>query len=93
MQLGAAWWFNDHQRGMTKHLSYLMENALLPGFVGMLTDSRSLGTFVRHDYFRRILCRIIGQWVEEGMYPADMKGLGEIVENISYYNTKRYFGL
>lgn len=90
VQLGAAWWFNDHQRGMMKHLSYLMENALLPGFVGMLTDSRSLGTFVRHDYFRRILCNAVGQYVESGEYPLEAGK--KLVNNICFQNAVEYFG-
>lgn len=90
VQLGAAWWFNDHQRGMMKHLSYLMENALLPGFVGMLTDSRSLGTFVRHDYFRRILCNAVGACVESGEYPLEAGK--KLVNNICFQNAVEYFG-
>ena len=90
VQLGAAWWFNDHQRGMTKHLSYLMENALLPGFVGMLTDSRSLGTFVRHDYFRRILCNAVGAYVENGEYPLEAGQ--KVVNDICFQNAVEYFG-
>ena len=90
VQLGAAWWFNDHERGMRTHLSYLMENALLAGFVGMLTDSRSLGTFVRHDYFRRILCDGIGEVVEKGEFPLSLAM--KVVEDICYGNAVNYFG-
>lgn len=90
VQLGAAWWFNDHERGMRKHLSYLMENGLLPGFVGMLTDSRSLGTFVRHDYFRRILCDAVGAYVERGEFP--MASAQKVVNDICFHNAVTYFG-
>ena len=90
VQLGAAWWFNDHERGMRKHLFYLMENGLLPGFVGMLTDSRSLGTFVRHDYFRRILCDAIGAFVERGEFP--MEAAQKVVNDIYFENAVTYFG-
>lgn len=90
VQLGAAWWFNDHERGMRTHLSYLMENALLAGFVGMLTDSRSLGTFVRHDYFRRILCDAVGAVVERGEFPLNLAV--KVVEDICYGNAVAYFG-
>ena len=65
----------------------------LSGFVGMLTDSRSFLSYTRHEYFRRILCNLIGGWVENGEYPDDMEILGEIVSDISYYNAKRYFKL
>ena len=90
VQLGAAWWFNDHERGMRKHLYYLMENGLLPGFVGMLTDSRSLGTFVRHDYFRRILCDTVGAFVERGEFP--MEAAQKVVNDIYFENAVTYFG-
>ena len=90
VQLGAAWWFNDHERGMRKHLAYLMENALLAGFVGMLTDSRSIGTFVRHDYFRRILCDGIGAYVERGEFPMELAK--KIVSDVCYGNAVQYFG-
>ena len=93
IQHGSAWWLNDTMEGMTAQIKTLAEVGLLGNFIGMLTDSRSFLSYTRHEYFRRLLCRIFGQWVEEGMYPNDMKTLGEIVENISYYNTKRYFKL
>ena len=91
VQHGSAWWFNDHFEGMTSQLTSLANLGYLAGFVGMLTDSRSFLSYPRHEYFRRILCRLLGQWVEEGMFPADMDTLGEIVENVSYKNAKRYF--
>ena len=93
IQHGAAWWFNDTLEGMTDQLKCLAEEGLLGRFLGMLTDSRSFLSYTRHEYFRRLLCRIIGEWVEDGQYPKDMKTLGQIVENISYNNAKEYFNL
>lgn len=91
VQFGAAWWFNDHERGMREHLYCLMENALLPGFVGMLTDSRSIGSFVRHDYFRRILCDRVGALVEKGEYP--LASARRLVDDICFGNAAGFFGL
>ena len=91
IQQGSAWWFNDHIKGMTDQITSLAALGNLSGFVGMLTDSRSFLSYTRHEYFRRILCNIIGGWVEKGEFPEDYKILGEIVENISYYNAVRYF--
>lgn len=91
IQHGSAWWFNDHKPGMQEHMTSLASLGLLSNFVGMLTDSRSFLSYTRHEYFRRILCEMIGQWVENGEYPKDMKILGKIVQDISYYNSKRYF--
>ncbi|MBQ6197237.1 MAG: glucuronate isomerase [Lachnospiraceae bacterium] len=90
IQLGAAWWFNDTFEGMSSQLKTLAEGGLLGNFIGMLTDSRSFLSYTRHEYFRRLLCRIIGQWVEEGMYPNDDKILGEIIEGICVKNVRRY---
>ena len=90
VQVGSAWWFNDHERGMRQHLTQMMENALLPGFVGMLTDSRSIGTFVRHDYFRRILCDVVGRYVESGEFPMHLAQ--NVVNDICYDNAVTYFG-
>lgn len=92
LQQGSAWWFNDHFQGMTDQLTSLANLGMLAGFVGMLTDSRSFLSYTRHDYFRRILCRLLGQWVEEGMYPADWDTLGQMVRNIGYNNAVNYFG-
>ncbi len=92
LQHGAAWWFNDHMAGMTEQMESVAGIGSLAGFVGMLTDSRSFLSYTRHEYFRRLLCRMFGQWVEEGMYPADMEALGQIVKDISYNNAVRYFG-
>ncbi|HMM32037.1 MAG TPA: glucuronate isomerase [Clostridia bacterium] len=92
MQHGSAWWFNDTKRGMEEQLKNLAESSVLPNFVGMLTDSRSFLSYTRHEYFRRILCNLLGTWVENGEYPRDMELLGEMVEDISYNNTVSYFG-
>jgi len=91
IQQGSAWWFNDHKTGMREHLISLANQGNLSGFVGMLTDSRSFLSYTRHEYFRRVLCNLIGYWVEGGGFPADMDTLSEIVRDISYYNAKRYF--
>lgn len=91
IQHGSAWWFNDHKTGMIDHMTTLANMGLLAGFVGMLTDSRSFISYTRHEYFRRILCDMLGKWVENGEYPADYTALGELVENISYNNALRYF--
>ena len=91
IQHGSAWWFEDHLDGMTAHLKTLASLGYLAGFVGMLTDSRSFLSYPRHEYFRRILCRILGEWVEEGLYPDDMDTLKDIVRAVSYGNAKRYF--
>ncbi len=91
MQLGSAWWFNDHIDGMTKQIKTLANVGLLSKFVGMLTDSRSFLSYVRHEYFRRLLCNIIGEWVEHGLYPNDEDLLKKIIEDICYYNAKTYF--
>ena len=91
IQHGSAWWFNDHFDGMSEQLKSLGALGYLAGFVGMLTDSRSFLSYPRHEYFRRILCRILGQWVEDGFYPEDYETLKEIVADISYRNAKKYF--
>lgn len=91
IQHGAAWWFNDHKTGMMEQMTSLANLGLLGNFVGMLTDSRSFLSYTRHEYFRRIMCELIGGWVENGEYPNDEKALKQIVEGISYYNCKNYF--
>ncbi len=91
IQQGSAWWFNDHKPGMEAQMVSLMSLGAMGTFNGMLTDSRSFLSYTRHEYFRRILCNLFGQMVEDGEYPADMKYLGRMVENISYYNTLHYF--
>ena len=92
IQHGSAWWFNDHFDGMCEQMKSQASMGYLAGFVGMLTDSRSFLSYPRHEYFRRILCRIFGEWVEEGFYPEDYDTLKEIVADISYRNAKEYFG-
>ena len=92
IQQGSAWWFNDHKTGMQEQMTSLASLGLLGNFIGMLTDSRSFLSYTRHEYFRRIMCELIGGWVENGEYPADYKVLEKIVKGISYNNTKRYFG-
>lgn len=91
MQHGAAWWFNDHDQGMRDQMKSLAAGGMLADFVGMLTDSRSFLSYARHDYFRRILCDVIGTWVENGEYPDDEEALKQIVQGICYNNAKRYF--
>lgn len=92
IQQGSAWWFNDHKPGMEAQMISLMSLGAMGTFNGMLTDSRSFLSYTRHEYFRRILCNLFGQMVEDGEYPADMVRLGKMVEDISYNNTCRYFG-
>ena len=92
IQQGSAWWFNDHKIGMRDQMLSLANLGNLSGFVGMLTDSRSFLSYTRHEYFRRILCDLIGDMVENGEFPADMETLSEIVKGISYNNAVRYFG-
>jgi glucuronate isomerase len=92
MQFGPPWWFNDHKAGILKHLETLANYGVLGEFVGMTTDSRSLASYPRHEYFRRLLCRALGQWVEDGEYPDDGDAMRKLVEGICYYNAKRYFG-
>lgn len=92
IQQGSAWWFNDNKTGMIKQMTSLANLGLLGNFIGMLTDSRSFLSYSRHEYFRRILCDLIGTWVENGEYPKDMKNLEKIVKGISYNNAVRYFG-
>ena len=93
IQHGSAWWFNDTKSGMEDQMKSLANLGLLGNFVGMLTDSRSFLSYARHDYFRRILCNLIGHWVENGEYPNDEAALKKIVEGICYNNAARYFGL
>ena len=92
IQHGAAWWFNDTRQGIISHLHSLSELYVLGNFIGMLTDSRSFLSYVRHDYFRRILCNYLSDVVNEGSYPLDYDALGKIAADISYYNAREYFG-
>lgn len=93
MQLGAAWWFCDHRDGILEQLKTLANTGVLGNFVGMLTDSRSFISYVRHDYFRRIFCSLIGEWAEEGEIPLDEEYLSEVVKQVCFYNAKQYFNI
>jgi glucuronate isomerase len=92
IQYGSGWWFLDQKDGIEKQLNALSNMGLLSRFVGMLTDSRSFLSYPRHEYFRRILCNLIGKDVENGELPNEPENLGKMVENICYYNAKEYFG-
>ncbi|WP_411679176.1 glucuronate isomerase [Clostridium thailandense] len=93
IQFGSAWWFVDNKEGMIEQMKTLANLGLLSRFVGMLTDSRSFLSYTRHEYFRRILCNLIGEWVENGEVPEDMELLGSIIQGIAYNNAKEYFGM
>ncbi|MCR5137911.1 MAG: glucuronate isomerase [Oscillospiraceae bacterium] len=93
IQHGSAWWFNDTKSGMEAQMKSLANLGLLGNFVGMLTDSRSFLSYARHDYFRRIFCNLVGNWVENGEYPDHEAVLKRIVEGVSYRNAARYFNL
>jgi len=90
IQFGPAWWYNDHYEGIVQQLLALSSYGLLSTSIGMTTDSRSIVSFVRHNYYRRILCNILGQWVEEGKLPNDWEFVSTMVKNISYYNIKNW---
>ena len=92
VQFGSGWWFLDQKDGMEKQITALSNMGLLSRFVGMLTDSRSFLSFPRHDYFRRILCNMFGNDIENGEIPSDMEWVGQVVQNICYNNAKQYFG-
>lgn len=91
LQFGSGWWFNDTRRGMVNQLNTLADQGLLANFIGMLTDSRSFVSYTRHDYFRRILCDLIGGWVERGEVPADNEILDSMIRGICVENARRYF--
>ncbi len=91
IQFGSGWWFLDQKNGIEQQLNSLSNMGLLSRFVGMLTDSRSFLSYSRHEYFRRVLCNLIGEDVEKGELPQDLKLLGKMVQDISYYNAKNYF--
>ncbi len=91
LQLGSGWWFNDQRDGMEAQLRALANLGILGAFIGMLTDSRSLISYPRHEYFRRILCNLIGGWVEAGEYPDDREMLGKMIRGIAYDNAVNYF--
>jgi len=92
VQQGSAWWFNDTYYGMEQQLKFFAEQGVLGNFIGMLTDSRSFLSFTRHEYFRRILCNLLGSWADSGKYPSDTGYLGSLVQDICYNNVKDYFG-
>ncbi|WP_338448566.1 glucuronate isomerase [Niallia oryzisoli] len=91
IQFGSGWWFLDHIDGMERQMKDYANVGLLSHFIGMLTDSRSFLSYARHDYFRRILCNILGEWVERGLVPDDFEILEQMVRNIGYYNAEKYF--
>ena len=91
IQFGSGGWFNDQRDGMESQMRALANLGMIARFVGMLTDSRSFVSYTRHEYFRRIMCNLLGKWVEDGEYPADMDMLKKIAADISYYNAKNYF--
>ncbi|GAB1773256.1 glucuronate isomerase [Priestia megaterium] len=91
LQLGTAWWFNDQREGMLEQMKALSNVGLFSRFIGMLTDSRSFLSYTRHEYFRRLVCSLIGTWVEEGEVPNDQQLLEQIVKGICYENAKDYF--
>ena len=92
LQLGSGWWFLDQKDGMEKQLNCLSNLGLLSCFVGMLTDSRSFLSYTRHEYFRRILCNLLGTEMRQGLLPDDVELVGAMVRDICYGNAKRYFG-
>lgn len=92
IQFGSGWWFNDQRDGMLEQMKALANLGMLSNFVGMLTDSRSFVSYTRHEYFRRIFCDLLGQWVENGEYPADWEYLEKIVKGVCYNNAEKYFG-
>ncbi|QQZ60952.1 glucuronate isomerase [Paenibacillus sonchi] len=92
LQLGSGWWYNDTRDGMRRQLTLLADNSLLGNFVGMLTDSRSFLSYTRHEYFRRVLCELLGELAERGEAPDDPALLGQLVEDIAYNNAAGYFG-
>jgi glucuronate isomerase len=91
IQFGAAWWFLDQQNGIRRQIDALSAMGILSQFVGMLTDSRSFLSYPRHEYFRRILCNLLGEEMEQGLLPDDIGLVGKMVQDICYYNAKRYF--
>ncbi|MBS4212316.1 glucuronate isomerase [Neobacillus rhizophilus] len=91
VQFGSGWWFLDHIDGMERQMKDLANVGLLSHFIGMLTDSRSFLSYARHDYFRRILCNILGEWVERGLAPNNQEFMEQMVRNIGYHNAEKYF--
>ncbi|HEX8786885.1 MAG TPA: glucuronate isomerase, partial [Telluria sp.] len=93
VQFGPAWWFNDHKLGNLNQILAFANHSVLGVFVGMVTDSRSFASYPRHDYFRRLVCRQLGEWVAGGEYPNDFEALATVVRGICYENAKNYFKL
>lgn len=93
VQLGAAWWFHDNQGGMTEQMKMLANTGLLANFTGMLTDSRSFLSYPRHEYFRRILCNLVGNWIERREMSPDGEAAGAMVKDICFRNAMDYYGL
>ena len=92
LQFGAAWWFLDHAQGIAAQLDTLSTTGLLARFVGMVTDSRSVLSYSRHEYFRRLLCNVLGDEVRRGLLPDDRDLLGRLVQNVCFANARDYFG-
>ena len=93
IQFGSGWWFLDQKEAMEWQLNALSNNGLLAHFVGMLTDSRSFMSYPRHEYFRRVLCNLLGREMENGELPDDDEMIGALVEKVCYRNAERFFGL
>jgi glucuronate isomerase len=93
MQFGSGWWYNDQKDGIEQQLNVLSNMGLLSRFVGMLTDSRSFLSYPRHEYFRRVLCNLLGDDVENGELPHDIELIGDMVKDICYRNAVDYFGI
>ena len=91
IQWGSSWWFLDQKDGMTRQMNTLSNMGLLSRFIGMLTDSRSFLSFPRHEYFRRLLCNLFGEEIENGELPADIEWIGKVIRDICYYNARNYF--
>ncbi len=93
VQFGAPWWFNDQKDGIERHLASIANMGLMSVYIGMLTDSRWVFSFIRHEYYRRIICNVIGKWIANGELPRDMPHIGGIVQDICYNNAENYFGI
>jgi glucuronate isomerase len=93
MQFGSAWWFMDQKDGMERQMEALSNMGLLARFVGMVTDSRSFLSYPRHEYFRRLLCNLLGRDAENGLIPSDREMLGKLVRDVCFFNAREYFRL
>ena len=92
IQWGSAWWFLDQKDGITRQINCLSNMGLLSRFIGMLTDSRSFLSYPRHEYFRRILCNLLGEEMENGELPSDIELVGRMIRDICFFNARDYFG-